>query len=141
MSHFAKVENGIVTEVHVAEWETLQLGHWGDPSLFVQTSYNTQAGVHRLGGTPLRANYAGVGYIYDKENDVFYPPRPVDRNGVSCDSWTIGAPTWIWVCPTEMPFEKDKMFAWDEPTKAWVDVTPVVAEPTPEPTPTPSTGA
>ena len=132
MSHFARVENGIVTNVIVIDAETLALGHWGDPSLWIQTSYNTIGGVHKLGGTPLRANYAGIGYTYDKENDVFYAPRPKDRNGVSCDSFTIGAPTWQWVNPVAMPVEEGKRFAWDEPTKTWIDITPVETPSTPK---------
>ena len=108
----------------VIDAETLALGHWGDPSEWKQTSYNTQGGVHTQGGTPLRANYAGLGYVYDATNDVFHAPRPKDRNGVDCDSFTIGAPTWLWVNPVAMPVEEGKFFAWDEPTKAWVDVTP-----------------
>ena len=133
MSHFAHVTNGIVDNVIVIEADTLALGHWGDPSLWIQTSYNTRGGVHYepTTGQPstdqskaLRGNYAGLGYIYDKENDVFYAPRPKDRNGVSCDSFTIGAPTWQWVNPVAMPVEEGKFFAWDEPTKTWEDVTP-----------------
>ena len=133
MAHHAKVINGIVTEVNVVDWETLNIeGHpWGDPSLWIQTSYNTIGGVHTQGGTPLRANYAGIGYTYDKENDVFYAPRPKDRNGVSCDSFTIGAPTWQWVNPVAMPVEEGKFFAWDEPTKTWIDITPVETHSTP----------
>jgi len=148
LSHFAHITNGIVDQVIVIDAETLATGHWGNPSEWVQTSYNTIAGEHKLGGTPLRANYAGIGYVYDKNNDVFHAPRPVDRNGVSCDSFTIGAPTWTWVNPVAMPVHEGKIYAWDEPTKAWVDVTPVVEatptptpEVTPTPTPTPSTGA
>ena len=76
MSHFAKVENGTVTQVIVIEQETLNTGHWGDPSLWVQTSYNTYGGEHRLGGTPMRKNYAGIGYTYDVARDAFYPPQP-----------------------------------------------------------------
>ena len=129
--HFAHITNGIVDNVIVIDAETLALGHWGDPSLWIQTSYNTIGGVHTQGGTPLRANYAGIGYTYDKENDVFYAPRPKDRNGVSCDSFTIGAPTWQWVNPVAMPVEKGKMFAWDEPTKTWIDITPVETPSTP----------
>ena len=125
MSHFARVNaQGIVDNVIVIEAETLALGHWGDPSEYVQTSYNTHGGVHANGGTPLRANYAGVGYIYDKENDVFHAPRPKDAKGVSYDSFTIGAPTWQWVNPVAMPVEEGKFFAWDETTKIWEDVTP-----------------
>jgi hypothetical protein len=133
MSHFARVQNGIVTNVIVIDQETLNLGHWGDPSEYVQTSYNTRGGVHYdpTTGQPstdqskaLRGNYAGVGYIYDKTNDVFHPPRPVDHKGVSCDSFTIGAPTWLWVNPVAMPVEEGKIFSWDEATKTWEDVTP-----------------
>jgi len=129
MSHFAHVTNGIVDNVIVIEAETLALGHWGDPSEWVQTSYNTQGGKHLLGGTPLRANYAGLGYIYDKTNDVFHAPRPVDHKGISCDSFTIGAPTWQWVNPVAMPSDAGtgtppKLYTWDETTKTWEDVTP-----------------
>jgi len=129
LSHFAHITNGIVDNVIVIEAETLALGHWGDPSEWVQTSYNTHGGVHANGGTPLRANYAGVGYIYDKENDVFHAPRPKDAKGVSCDSFTIGAPTWLWVNPVAMPSDAGtgtppKLYTWDETTKTWEDVTP-----------------
>ena len=131
MSHFAEIKDGIVVNVIVIDQETLNLGHWGDPANFKQTSYNTQGGVHTQGGTPLRANYAGLGYIYDATNDVFHAPRPKDRNGVSCDSFTIGAPTWQWVNPVAMPVEEGKRFAWDEPTKTWIDITPVETPSTP----------
>jgi hypothetical protein len=124
MSHFAHVTNGIVDNVIVIEAETLALGHWGDPSEWIQCSYNTQGGKHLLGGTPLRANYPGISYIYDKTNDVFHAPRPKDAKGVSCDSFTIGAPTWLWVNPVAMPVEEGKIFSWDETTKTWEDVTP-----------------
>ena len=128
MSHFAHITNGIVDNVIVIEAETLALGHWGDPSEWVQTSYRTQGGQHPE-GKPLRANYAGVGYIYDKENDVFHAPRPKDAKGVSCDSFTIGAPTWLWVNPVAMPSDAGtgtppKLYTWDETTKTWEDVTP-----------------
>jgi hypothetical protein len=135
MAHFAKVENGVVTQVIVIDQETLNLGHWGDPAQWRQTSYNTRGGVHYGadnqpdGGAALRGNYAGVGYIYDSDNDVFYPPRPRDRNGVTCDSWTISAPTWTWTNPVAMPSDvgsgtPPKMYVWDEPTKTYVDITP-----------------
>lgn len=128
MSHFAHITNGIVDNVIVVEAETLALGHWGDPSEWVQTSYRTHGGQHPE-GKPLRANYAGVGYIYDKENDVFHAPRPKDAKGVSCDSFTIGAPTWQWVNPVAMPSDAGtgtppKLYTWDEITKTWEDVTP-----------------
>ena len=73
MSHFAKVENGVLTQVIVIEQDVLNLGHWGDPALWVQTSYNTQGGQHPE-GRPLRKNYAGIGYTYDSQRDAFIPP-------------------------------------------------------------------
>jgi hypothetical protein len=117
MSHFAKVVNGIVTEVHVAEAEVLALGHWGDPALFVQTSYNTSGGVHRLGGTPLRKNFAGIGYVYDKERDAFYEPQPYP-------SWTLNEDTCQWVAPVELPTSGGP-FQWNEDTQSWESGTPV----------------
>jgi len=120
MSHFAKVENGVVTQVIVIEQDVLNLGHWGDPALWVQTSYNTQGGVHRLGGTPLRKNYAGIGYTYDSGRDAFIPPKPYA-------SWLLNESTCQWDAPTAMPVVAGKMFTWDEPTTSWVEfVAPTV---------------
>ena len=117
MAHFAKVENGVVTQVIVIDQETLNLGHWGDPSLWVQTSYNTQANKHTQGGTPVRGNYAGIGYTYDKVNDVFYSAQPFA-------SWTISESTdWVWTPPTPMPVEEGKMYSWNEETKSWDEIT------------------
>ena len=115
MAHFAKVINGIVTEVNVVEWETLNIeGHpWGDPSLWIQTSYNTHGGVHANGGTPLHKNYAGVGYTWDGTG--FAPPQPFG-------SWTKNSATYLWDAPTPMPTD-GKMYKWDEPTLLWVEVT------------------
>lgn len=123
MAHFAKVENGVVTQVIVIDQETLNLGHWGDPSLWVQTSYNTQGGKHLLGGTPLRKNYAGVGFTYDANRDAFLPPRPFA-------SWVLDEETCLWNPPTPMPTD-GKMYNWDEDSKSWVEfvlpeVTPAV---------------
>ena len=123
MSHFAKVENGIVTQVIVIEQDVLNLGHWGDPSLWVQTSYNTSGGVHLLGGTPLRKNYAGIGYSYDASRDAFIPPK-------TYDSWVLNESTCWWEAPVPMPTD-NQSYQWDEPTLSWVVVespTPVVVE-------------
>jgi|APCry1669190327_1035288.scaffolds.fasta_scaffold00450_4 hypothetical protein len=125
MAHFAKVENGIVTQVIVIDQETLNLGHWGDPSLWIQTSYNTKANVHYApdsmtpdGGVALRGNFAGLGYIYDREHDVFYPPSPFP-------SWTISEETnWVWQPPTPTPTD-GKNYKWNEDTKTW-DIVPVI---------------
>jgi hypothetical protein len=113
MSHFAKVENGVVTQVIVIEQDVLNLGHWGDPASWVQTSYNTQGGVHKLGGTPLRKNYAGIGMLYDGVG--FHAPQPYP-------SWTKDDATYQWSAPTPMPVVEGKRFTWDEPTLAWVEV-------------------
>ena len=91
MGHFAKVNNGKVEQVIVAEADFFN--HFVDtsPGTWIQTSYNTIGGQHTQGGTPLRGNYAGIGYTYDAVNDVFYAPQPFP-------SWTISAPTWTWTC-------------------------------------------
>lgn len=79
MSHFAEIDDdGTVLRVIVIEPDKIATGRWGDPSRWVQTSYNTHAGEHRLGGTPMRKNYAGIGYKYDRVRDAFIPPKPSD---------------------------------------------------------------
>ena len=75
MSHFAKVLNGIVTQVIVAEPEFFDTFVDTSPGEWVQTSYNTRGGQHPE-GRPLRKNYAGIGYTYDVERDAFIPPKP-----------------------------------------------------------------
>ena len=96
MSHFAKVVNGKVTQVIVAEQDFINSGAVGDPSLWVQTSYNTHGGLHPE-GRPLRKNYAGIGFTYDAQRDAFIPPKP-ETDG--------------------------RLFEFDENTCLWVDVTP-----------------
>ena len=119
MSHFAKIENGIVTQVIVIEADVLATGLWGDPASFVQTSYNTQGGKHPE-GRPLRGNFAGIGFTYDKVNDVFYAPQPFP-------SWVLNNTTWTWEAPVPMPTD-GKMYKWDEATTSWVEI---VMEPAP----------
>lgn len=117
MAHFAKIENGIVTQVIVIDQETLNTGNWGDPNLWKQTSYNTRGGIHYGednqpdNGLALRGNYAGVGYIYDAVNDVFYPPQPYQ-------GWVISAPNWTWTSPIPMPTD-GKSYTWNETTLSW----------------------
>jgi hypothetical protein len=113
MSHFAKVENGVVTQVIVIEQNVLNLGHWGDPALWVQTSYNTQGGQHPE-GRPLRKNYAGVGYTYDSVRDAFIPPKPYA-------SWLLNEDTCHWGAPTPMPVVEGKRFVWRESDTSWVE--------------------
>lgn len=115
MAHYAHITNGIVDQVIVIDAETLATGHWGDPSEWVQTSYNTQGGVHTQGGTPLRKNYAGIGYTYDAQRDAFIPPKPFA-------SWLLNETTCLWEAPTPMPTDGN-MYTWNEETTAWVEVT------------------
>ena len=114
MSHFAKVIDGIVTEVLVIEQDVIDAGLFGDPSLWVQTSYNTYGGQHPE-GRPLRKNYAGIGYTYDPVRDAFIPPSPFP-------SWTLNEDTCLWDAPTPRP-DDGKPYAWDEDTLAWVEIT------------------
>ena len=115
MAHFAKIENGVVTQVIVAEHEFINSGVVGDSNQWKQTSYNTQSGVHKLGGTPLRGNYAGVGYVYDAVNDVFYPSQPYP-------SWILNNTTWTWEAPVDYPTGEGK-YTWNETTTSWDAVT------------------
>jgi len=117
MSHFAQIdENNIVTQVLVIEQDVIDTGLFGDPASWVQTSYNTMGGVHVLGGTPLRKNYAGIGYTYDSTRDAFIPPKPFN-------SWVLNEDTCLYEAPTPMP-DDDKIYGWDEDTTSWVEITP-----------------
>lgn len=114
MAHFAKVNNGIVKQVIVAEPEFFDTFVDSSPGQWIQTSYNTHGGVHATGGTPLRKNYAGIGYSYDARRDAFVPPQPYP-------SWTMSDETCLWNAPVAMPTEGGP-FTWDEATLAWVEV-------------------
>ena len=113
MSHFAKVIDGIVTEVLVIEQDVIDTGAFGDPSLWVQTSYNTHGGQHPE-GRPLRKNYAGIGYTYDLTRDAFIPPSPFP-------SWLLNEDTCLWDAPVPRP-DDGKSYAWDEDTLSWIEV-------------------
>ena len=121
MSHFAKIEDGIVVNVIVAEQEDVDTldGTW------VQTSYNTRNGKHydpvtgeEDSGTPLRKNYAMIGGSYDSARDAFYEPRPYP-------SWTLNDDTCQWEPPVAMPEQDESvppiLHIWDEDTTSWVD--------------------
>jgi len=126
MAHYAKVEDGIVTKVIVAEQDFVD----GLEGTWLQTSYNTSGGVHTLGGTPLRKNFAGVGMVYDAGRDAFYSPQPYL-------SWTLDESTCYWEAPVEYPSpvgglvieggtgeETERVqYAWDEPSTSWIVVT------------------
>ena len=113
MSHFAKVVNGYVEQVIVADQDVIDSGIFGHPSLWIQTSYNTHAGQHLLGGTPLRKNYAGIGHIYDAVRDAFYPPQPYP-------SWQFNEDSCTWIPPSACP--TDGFYYWDEATLSWIEV-------------------
>ena len=120
MGHFAKVVDGKVTQVIVAEPEFFNNFVDSSPGSWIQTSYNTRGGVHYGadgqpdGGIALRGNYAGIGYSYDHINDVFVAPKPYA-------SWTLNQTTWTWEAPTPMPTD-GKPYQWDEATKAWTEI-------------------
>ena len=120
MSHFAKVKNGIVETVIVAEPEFFETFVDSTPGTWIQTSYNTRGGVHYTRtGKPsadqkkaLRKNYAGVGYSYDKVRDAFIPPKPAA-------SWTLNEDTCLWEPPVEYPKDDDKIYKWNEEKQIW----------------------
>jgi hypothetical protein len=120
MAHFAKVLENKVVNVIVAEPEFMESFVDSSPGEWIQTSYNTLGGVHYQPGTntpsedqskALRGNYAGIGYVYDSANDVFYKQQPHD-------SWTLNQTTWIWEPPVAHPND-GKKYLWNEETKTW----------------------
>jgi len=113
MSHFAKVCDGKVVQVIVAEKEFFDTFVDSSPGAWIQTSYNTYGNQHPE-GRPLRGNYAGIGYTYDSANDVFYAPQPFA-------SWLLNETTWTWEAPTPMPTD-DKIYTWDEAITSWLEV-------------------
>ena len=113
MSHFAKVLDGKVTQVIVAEPEFFETFVDSSPGQWIQTSYNTHGGQHPE-GRPLRKNYAGIGFTYDSVRDAFIPPQPFA-------SWALNEDTCLWEAPTPMPTD-GKIYRWDEPTTSWAEV-------------------
>ncbi len=125
MSHFAKVASGVVTEVIVAEQSFIDT--LPDKDVWIKTSYNTRNGKHYSpnsdkedSGTPLRKNYAGVGYIYDSDRDAFYEPQPYP-------SWILDEDSCVWKPPVTHPNEgatseeegDGKTYSWNEDSKNW----------------------
>jgi hypothetical protein len=115
MAHFAKILDGKVLDVIVAEPEFFDTFVDNSAGKWIQTSYNTHGGEHRLGGTPLRKNYAGIGYVYDKIRDAFYAPQPYP-------SWTLNEDTCLWECPVAYPNDGN-MYEWNETDQQWDEVT------------------
>ena len=102
--------NGIEQESIGIDFLTKLTGY----PVWVQTSYNTYGNQHKLGGTPFRGNYAGIGYTYDATNDVFYAPKPYA-------SWILNESTWLWEGPVAYPTD-GKVYIWDEATTNWKEV-------------------
>ena len=75
------------------------------------------------GGTPIRGNYAEIGFIYNEEDDFFHKPRPLDRNGLLCNSWNLSRLIYDWKPPVAYPNIENTIFYWDEPTLSWVETT------------------
>ena len=124
MSHFAKVVNGTVTQVIVAEPEFFENSVDSSPGEWIQTSYNTRGGVHYSSDTgqpsadqskALRKNYAGVGYSYDQDRDAFIPPQPHP-------SWILEETSCLWEAPVEEPMD-GKAYIWNEDTRSWKEIT------------------
>jgi len=110
MGHFAKVENGLVTQVIVAEQDFIDSGAVGHG--WIQTSYNTLGGQHPE-NRPLRKNYAGIGYSYNDVLEAFIAPQPYP-------SWILNKDTCLWDSPVPHPTD-GKVYAWDEATINWVE--------------------
>jgi len=123
MAHFAKVNNGIVEQVIVAEPEFFDTFVDSSPGQWIQTSYNTRGGIHYNPETgepsedqtkALRKNYAGPGFTYDATRDAFIPPQPYP-------SWILNRESCLWDAPVPMP-EGELPYRWDESTMDWVEV-------------------
>ena len=111
MAHYAKVNNGIVEQVIVVEPEFFETFVDTTPGEWIQTSYNTRGGIHLLGGEPLRKNYAGIGFTYDRQLDAFIPPK-------SFESWVLNEETCLWNAPVAYP-EDGQHYTWNESTQSW----------------------
>ena len=120
MGHFAKVVDGIVETVIVAEADFIATLE--DANSWIQTSYNTRGSIHYMPNsiTPsddqskaLRKNYAGIGYTYDSERDAFIPPKPYP-------SWLLDETTCLWIAPKAKPSD-NKMYKWNEELLNWVE--------------------
>lgn len=120
MAHFAKVQNGIVTQVIVAEQEFFNTFVDTSPGEWIKTSYNTRGGKYYNSETgelsedqskTLRKNYAGIDYLYNRELDAFIPPRPFQ-------SWVLNEETCLWEAPILYPND-NKSYTWDEESQIW----------------------
>ena len=121
MAHFAEIDESntvvrvlVVPDAQEGRGQEYLADDLGLGGTWKKTSYNTQGGVHALGGTPYRKNYAGIGYTFDAEKDAFIAPKPYA-------SWVLDEATCNWEAPVAMPTD-DKMYRWDEETTSWIEV-------------------
>lgn len=122
MGHYAKIVDGIVTNVIVAEQDFIDSYDDGIPGQWIQTSYNTRGGIHYQPNSQepsidqskaLRKNYAGIGHTYDPIRDAFIPPKPYN-------SWILNEDTCLWEC--SIPYPSDgKTYIWNEEQLQWVE--------------------
>ena len=113
MAHWARVEDGIVTQVNVVEDDFLRANPDRYTGTWIKTSYNTHGNQHSLCGTPLNKNYAGIGYTFDGTG--FAAPQPYP-------SWTKNSTTYLWNPPTPMPTTEGKRYQWVEADLAWEEI-------------------
>tara|TARA_R100000149_G_C5870547_1_gene134587 strand:+ start:254 stop:655 length:402 start_codon:yes stop_codon:yes gene_type:complete len=110
------VVNDVIQDSNGIEQESIGIEFlknlYNEPnSIWKQTSYNTRGGVHVLGGTPFRKNFAGIGYTYDEDKDAFIPPKPYP-------SWILNETTCLWEAPVVKP-EGEEMYTWNETNQTW----------------------
>ena len=122
MGHYAKIVDGIVTNVIVAEQDFIDSYDDGIPGQWIQTSYNTRGGIHYQPNSQepsidqskaLRKNYAGIGFTYDPVRDAFIPPKPYN-------SWLLNEDTCLWESPVPCP-DDGKMYTWNEEQLSWIE--------------------
>ena len=114
MAHYAKVRGEIVINIISAEQDFIDTMVDTSPGTWLQASYNTSQGVHKLGGTPLRKNFPGIGWTYDATRDAFIPPKPFT-------SWTLNETSCVWDAPVAYP-DDDKVYNWNETEQRWDEV-------------------
>lgn len=120
MAHFAEIDknNKVIRVLCINNLKPNEGYDWLVDRLggtWIKTSYNTFGGEHKLGGTPLRKNFAGVGFTYDPDRDAFIPPSPYP-------SWILEEESCQWKPPTPYP-SGNKAYEWDEESVSWVEVT------------------
>lgn len=121
MAHWAEIDSDnvvqrvlVVPDAQDERGQEFLADDLGLGGVWKKTSYNTVGGVHQLGGTPFRKNYAGIGFTYDAARDAFIPPKPFA-------SWTLNEDTCLWDAPVAYPTD-GKVYSWDESKKAWKEV-------------------